>query len=231
MKDLETIEKYQSKIEKEAKVSKEEQKKLELIRKVKDNLSQERIISELNLLEEEKYQIKDLQLLTLKPLLYLINIKDDDPACLTAIQSIKGLTKENSLALNLKIEEEVSELSEREAAELGIKSQLDQLIIACYNILDLITFYTIAGGKEARAWTIKRGAVAPEAGGKVHSDFEEKFIRAEVINWNSLTSIEMRPEWQKLSGTIWTKTKELGQVKTVGRDYVVEDGDIIEFKI
>ena len=231
MKDLETIEKYQSKIEKEAKVSKEEQKKLELIRKVKDNLSQERIISKLNLSEEERYQIEDLQLLTLKPLVYLINIKDDDSVCLTAIQSIKELTKENSLVLNLKIEEEVSELSEREAAELGIKSQLDQLIIACYNILDLITFYTIAGGKEARAWTIKRGAVAPEAGGKVHSDFEEKFIRAEVINWNSLTSIEMRPEWQKLSGAIWTKTKELGQVKTVGKDYVVEDGDIIEFKI
>ena len=88
--------------------------------------------------------------------------------------------------MNLKIEEEISELSEKEKEELILKSQLDQIIIACYNILDLITFYTVAGGKETRAWTIKKGTKCPQAGGKVHSDFEEKFIKAEVVPWQKL---------------------------------------------
>jgi len=99
-------------------------------------------------------------------------------------------------------------------------SQLDQLILECYNILDLITFYTITGGKETRAWTLKRGLTAPDAGGVVHTDFKTKFIRAEVINWENL-----------IAAGGWKEAKETGQIKTVGRDYAVQDGDVIEFKI
>jgi hypothetical protein len=112
------------------------------------------------------------------------------------------------------------DLSESEIRELGLKSQLDQLILACYNILDLITFYTVAGGKETRAWTVKKGSLAPQAGGKVHTDFEEKFIRAEVISWEKLVE----------AGS-WQKARELGWIKTVGKDYQLKDGEVIEFKI
>jgi len=98
--------------------------------------------------------------------------------------------------------------------------KLDKLILACYNVLDLITFYTIKGGKETRAWTIKKGARAPEAGNIVHSDFEKKFIKAEAVNWQSLVE----------SGS-WSKARELGLVKTAGKDYIMQDGDVIEFKV
>ena len=124
-----------------------------------------------------------------------------------------------TLKINLKLEEEISELSEKEKEELGMKSQLDRLILACYNILDLITFYTITGGKETRAWTLKKGSLAPQAGAKVHSDFTE-FIRAEVIPWQKLVE----------AGS-WTKAREKGWLQTVGKDYIIQDGDVIEFKI
>ncbi len=124
------------------------------------------------------------------------------------------------LKINLKTEEEISGLSETEKKELGIKSQLDALILACYNALDLITFFTITGGKETRAWTLKKGLKAPAAGRVVHTDFEEKFIRAEVIPWQKLVE----------AGS-WKNAQQLGWLKTVGRDYLVQDGDVIEFKI
>ncbi len=122
--------------------------------------------------------------------------------------------------ISSKTKEGISELTNSEAKELGLKSQLDQLILACYNILDLITFYTVAGLKETRAWTLKRGGMAPDAGGVVHSDFKEKFIRAEVINWQKLIEVGN-----------WHKARELGWLKIVGHDYIVQDGDVIEFKI
>ena len=122
--------------------------------------------------------------------------------------------------MNLKDELEILELSDSEKKELGLESKLDQLIVDCYDTLDLITFFTIVGLKETRAWTLKNGLTAPEAGGVVHSDFQEKFIRAEVISCQKLVD----------TGN-WKKAKELGQLKTVGKDYIVQDGDIIEFKI
>jgi hypothetical protein len=159
-------------------------------------------------------EMKDLEskekenLLSKKPVIYLYNTSNGE------------LTKNDIVNLNLRMEEEISELSEEEKKELGIKSKLDQLILACYNILDLITFYTITGGKETRAWTLKKGATAPQAGGRVHSDFEENFIRAEVISWQKL-----------VAAGDWQKAREKGWIRTVGKDYVVQDGDVIEFKI
>lgn len=113
--------------------------------------------------------------------------------------------------MNLKDEADMSELSEEEIKELGFKSHLDQLILSCYNILELITFFTIAGGKETKAWTLKKGSNILEAAGKVHTDFKERFIKAEVIPWQKLI--------------------EAGPWKTAGKEYLVQDGDIIEFKI
>ena len=210
MKDLETLEGILSKIEKEAKKKdKKALKKLEILKKVKEEVSRGKKISEINL--EEKEELKEYQFLTQKPIFYLLNTDYKKN------YQIPGL---NYLVVNLKEEEEISELSQVEIKELGMKSQLDQLILSCYNILDLITFYTVAGGKETRAWTLKRGLRAPDAGGVVHTDFKEKFIRAEVIPWQKLVE----------SGS-WLKAREKGLIRTVGKDYLVQDGDIIEFKI
>ena len=212
MKDLETLESLLSKIEKEAKTKdKKAVKKVELLKRTKDWVSQGKLISEINLTDEEKAEIKEYQFLTAKPILYLLNTngKISLPRC--------HLGK---LKINLKEEMEISELSESEKKELGLESQLDQIILACYNVLDLITFFTVAGGKETRAWTLKRGGIAPDAGGVVHSDFKEKFIRAEVISWQKL-----------LEAGSWKEARERGWLKTVGRDYIVQDGDVIEFRI
>lgn len=162
-------------------------------------------------------ELKDMEskekenLLSKKPIIYLIN---------TNGKTQSKEPKVEHLVMNLKDELEMTELSEEEKKELGIKSLLDQLIVSCYNILDLITFYTIKGGKETRAWTLKRGLKAPQAGGVVHSDFEEKFIRAEVINWQKLVQIGS-----------WARAREKGLLQIVGKDYLVQDGDVIEFKI
>jgi len=160
---------------------------------------------------ETELQMKDYQsrekenLLNKKPKILLFNAKSPD---------------DFPLGLDLKTEAEASELSEEEKKELEIKSGLDKLILACYNVLGLVTFYTITGGKEVRAWTLKKGMKAPQAGGKVHSDFEEKFIKAETVNWQELVG----------AGS-WQKAREKGLIQTAGKDYIIQDGDVIEFKV
>lgn len=211
MKDLETLENIFQKLEKEVKSrDKKSIKKFEFFKKIKELVSRGKLISEINLTDEEKIEIKEYQLLTTKPKIYIFNIKKEE----------KVPEISNSLAIDLKLEEEASELSETEAKELKIQFKLDQLILACYNVLDLITFFTVVGGKEVRAWTLKKGSNALEAAGKVHSDFKEKFIKAEVINWQKL-----------VEANSWTEARELGWLKTVGKGYIVQDGDVIEFKI
>lgn len=164
-----------------------------------------------------EFGLKDLEskerenLLSEKPVIYLLNIDG---------KSQYGAPERKHLAMNLKDELEISELSDSEKKELGVKSHLDQLILACYNTLDLITFYTITGGKETRAWTLKKGSKAPDAGNVVHSDFKEKFIKAEIIPWQKL-----------IEAKSWKDARELGWLKIAGHDYTVQDGDVIEFKI
>jgi len=215
MKDLETLENLISKLEKKGdKTSHQnlvEGKKIGILKKIKEEISKGKPISEINLTEEERLEIKEYQFLTQKPIFYILNT-DGKSQCLTP--GVKHL------AMNLKEEEEISELSEEEKKELEVKSKLDQLIKTCYDILDLITFFTVAGGKEVRAWTLKRGKKAREAGGVVHSDFKEKFIKAEVIPWQSLVE----------SGS-WSKSRENGFLQIAGKDYIVQDGDVIEFRI
>lgn len=216
MKDLETLEKHLEKIEKDIKAGdKNTIKELEVLKKIKQSLSEGKMISQLNLSEKEQILIKHLNFLTAKPMIYLINSKGTDDE----LQAIKALPN-NTIPLDLKLELECTELSAEELNELKLKPRIDVLIKTCYKILDLITFYTIKGGEEARAWTAKRGTLAPQAGGIVHTDFEKKFIRAEVINYNEL-----------METASWAEAKKKGLIRTEGKNYLVKDGDIIEFKI
>jgi len=222
MKDLETLENVISKLGEKS--DRQELKKIEILKKVKTGVSQGKSISEIDLKDEEKGELKEFQFLTQKPIFYILNINEKVKFSKPSF---------NYLEMDLKEEKEFSELSNEEQKELDIFSQLDKLVLACYNILDLITFYTVAGGKETRAWTTITGSRAPQAGGVVHSDFETNFIRAEVISWQSLIAASketsLAPKGREAGS--WSRARELGWLKTVGRDYIVQDGDVIEFKI
>ncbi len=209
MKDLEVLEKIILKLGK--KKDKENLEKLEIFQKIKEGVSQGKLISEIELTDKEKLKIKDYQFLTTKPTLFVLNSNSKE-----RLFNIK----QRFLLINLKDEEEMAELSEADKKELGLKSNLDNLIRACYDILNLITFFTVAGGKEIKAWTIKNGSDTSEAGKTVHSDFKEKFIKAEAINWEKLV----------LAGS-WSKAREKGLISVVGKNYIIQDGDVIEFKI
>ncbi len=217
MKDLETIEKHIQKLKKELKAEsdKKSEKELEVLEKITEALDTGKMISETNLTSEQKKVIKHLNLLTIKPTIYLINSHNTDDE-LAALKSLP----ENTLPLDLKLEMEANELSPEELKELDIESRIDVLIKTCYKILNLVTFYTIKGGEETRAWTIREGATAPQAGGIVHTDFEKKFIRAEVINYNEL-----------IKTNSWSEARDKGLIRTEGKNYSVKDGDVIEFKI
>lgn len=166
-----------------------------------------------NELAQKDASKKDVQapLLASKPTLIVGNIKTggDNHDCNFC-----------DLKIDAQLEMELAELSPQELAELQLSSHLPQLITLAYQTLELITFYTIKGGQELRAWSIKIGTLASQAGGQVHSDFEEKFIRAEVIPWDQLVE----------AGS-WLKARELGQLRVEGKEYIVRDGDVIEFKI
>ena len=211
MKDLETLEKAIAGFEKGAR-DKNSLKRLELIKRLKNGLEEGKKIDEINLTEEEISLIKDLQLLTIKPALKLINTPEKEQEGYAEMKNV--------FLADLKLEKEISEIKESEREELQMESSLDRLIVACYNILGLITFYTVAGEKESRAWTLEKGRDILAAAEKVHSDFKEQFKKAEVIGWQKL--IECKS---------WLGAREKGSIQTVGKDYVVKDGDIIQFKI
>jgi ribosome-binding ATPase len=217
--DLDTVTKRMVKLEKEARgQDKDAIKTLEIVKKIKDILDEGKLASDLELLEEETELVRDLQLITSKPFLYVLNTNDFEAT--KESELVKNLgNKYPVVLLDVKIEEELSQMSSEEAAELGIKSNLDDLILKSYEILNLITFLT-TGEDETRAWTIKKNSTAPIAGRAIHSDFEEKFIRADVINWEKL-----------LEAGYWSKARDIGTLRTEGKDYIVQDGDVIEFKI
>ena len=206
MKDLETLKNIVSRLKKKGDL-----KKSEVLENIENQINQGKLISEIDLTEQEKIEIKEYQLLTTKPIIYILNTNNKTSFTNPAFKH---------LVMNFKEEEELLELSEEEKKELELKSQLDRIILACYDVLNLITFFTVAGGKEVRAWTIVKNSKIPEAGGVVHSDFYDKFIKAEVIHWKELVLTDS-----------WQKAKEKGLIKTVGKDYEVKDGDVIEFKI
>ena len=171
----------------------------------------------LNRTEKER-QKAEIPLFAAKPMIIICNIKSGAKNIYPAICGVDPALCH--LKIDFKLELEESEMSEEDLKELELKPSLDELVRLAYKTLDLITFYTIKGGKEVRAVPVKAGSFVPEAGGKVHSDFKEKFIRAEVVDFEKF----------KKAGS-WQKARENGWLRTEGKDYIVKDGDIIEFKI
>lgn len=219
LKDLEMINKRINGLESDAKAGKKEaQKELETLKKVKDFLEKGEILFKQNFTEDEVKIISQYQLLTMKPRLYLLNGKDEE----VKKEVIDEFKKNNwpYLIVDLATELEAAGLTkdERNALELTQEPELDSLIKKAYEILGLITFFT-TGPDETRAWTIKKGDKSPKAGGAIHSDFEANFIRAEVINWKDLLD---------LGG--FAQARERGLIRTEGKEYVVQDGDVIEIK-
>ncbi len=228
--DLAIIEKRIEAIESERKKEKEAEARLSVYKKIREGLEKGILANALGLTNEEKALVKDLNLLTLKEVLYVFNVdeeklseKDYTAERLLAEFGLRDILGDNEcLLISAKLESELAELPEEEARdflkEMGIKeSGLDKLIRASYKRLGLATFFT-TGPKETRAWTILRGMKAPQAAGRVHSDFERGFISARVIYWKDL--IEAGGE---------AKAKERGMIRLEGRDYVVRDGDVCEF--
>jgi len=212
--DLETVNKRAGTLEKEAKFGdKEIIKKWEAVKKVKTALEQGVLAKDCLLEKGEMENLKDLHLLTLKPILYIYNISDKN------MELPEELKKKNHVVLDIKTEEDLMEMSEADKKELGLQSNIDQLIVESYKLLGLVNYFT-TGEDETRAWTIKQNSTAPEAGMAIHTDFKEKFIRAEVINWQELLSVGS-----------YAKAREKGLVRTEGKEYIVKDGDVIEFRI
>lgn len=201
LKDLETLEKYKSK---DAKETVAVNNALEL-------LKQQKVLIEHQWTDDELKLLKNFQLLTLKPRLYLLNGKPGE---------VEVGPLPNCLVLDIQNEHDSEGLSGAERKELGINelSGLDLLIKKSYELLDLQTFLT-TGEDETRAWTIHKGDKALQAAGVIHSDFEQKFVKAEVIFWEDL-----------LRAGSYAKARETGLIRTEGKEYVVKDGDVIEFK-
>jgi len=212
--DLETVEKALPKLEKESRgQDKEAIKKVSLLNKIKGILNQGKLVSQCELEEEEKRLIKDFHFLTAKKILYVYNYESNMPPL------NRELEEKHHVCLDIKMEEELSTMTESDIKEIGIEPKINNLIKEAFRLLNLIVFFT-TGPKETRAWEIKKGSTAPQAGRAIHSDFETKFIRAEVIQWDKL-----------LEAGSWGKARELGLIRTEGKDYIVQDGDVMLFLI
>ena len=202
----------------------------DLLRRILDRLEEEKPVRGMDFTEEEQKYVDGLFLITSKPVIYAANIAeadmgkaDDEIPLAVKVREYAKAEGSETLVICARTEEEISELPPEEAAmfleELGLKeSGLDRLVKASYKLLGLISFLT-AGEPETRAWTIKEGTKAPQAAGKIHTDFEKGFIRAECIDWQLL-----------LECGNYTKAKELGKVRSEGKDYVMKDGDVVLFR-
>lgn len=215
--DLETVSKRKVKTAKEARGNnKEALMELPILEKLEQELQEGRLANAYfaTLTNEAEQKIaRGLQLLTAKPFLYVYNVSDVDAP-------LPGkLAEKPHVKLDIKIEEELIELSTEEAAEMGLVSHLPDLITQAYQLLGLMTYFT-TGDTESRAWTVRVGSTAPQAGAAIHGDFEEKFIRAEIIHWEKL-----------LEAGSYPAARERGWVRLEGKEYIVQDGDVVIFKI
>ena len=225
--DLETVNK---RIERAAKLAKGDKKYLaeeDIFKKIRTHLEDGKPARTLNLNDDEKEIVKDAFLLTMKPILYVANVSESDIGKENDyVKKVKEYAKqENSevVPLCVKIEEELSSLEGDEKQEMleamGLDEPgLDKVIKASYDLLGLMSFLT-AGKKEVRAWTIKKGTKAPQAAGKIHTDFERGFIKAEIVSYDDLVKLGS-----------YQKAKEAGLIRLEGKDYVMQNGDIVEFK-
>jgi len=202
----------------------------DLLKRILDTLTAEKPIRHMTFTEEEQKYVDNLFLITNKPVIYAANIseadmgkEDEDIPLVKKVIDFAKDDKAETLVICAKTEEEISELDPEEQKifldDLGLKeSGLNRLVKASYKLLGLISYLT-SGEPETRAWTIVNGTKAPQAAGKIHSDFEKGFIRAEVVDWQILLEC----------GNI-TKAKELGKVRSEGKDYVMKDGDVVLFR-
>ena len=229
--DLEVIEKRMAKGIKGAANNKTLAKEVELLKKLKDLLESGKSARSYEPVDEEEAAMLDsMTLLTSKPVIYAANVSEDDLADdgannphVAAVRKIAAEEGSGVFVVCAQIEQELADLDEEEKkeylAELGVeKSGLDKLITASYDLLGLMSFLT-AGPKESRAWTIVKGTKAPQAAGKIHSDFERGFIRAEIVSYDNLVACGS-----------FNAAKEKGLVRSEGKDYVIQDGDVVLFR-
>ncbi len=229
--DLEILERRIAKVTKTARMDKAAGKELAMLERVKERLENDRLAIGFETEDEDEEEFfKNLNLLTAKPVIYAANVGEEDLANDGAdnagVQAVRGYAKETGsevFALCAQIEEEISELDDEERQmfldDLGLKeSGLEKLIKASYHLLGLMSFLT-SGEDETRAWTIKQGTKAPQAAGKIHTDFERGFIKAEVVNYKDLLE----------QGSLGA-AREKGLVRMEGKEYVVQDGDVILFR-
>lgn len=202
-------------------------KEAEFLERIYNELESGKPIRMMSFTEEEQEYVNSLFLLTTKPVIYCANISEDEIGIENDyVKTVKEYVKsENAevIVLSARIEEELAGLDNDErtmfAEELGItESGLDKLVSACYKLLGLISYLT-AGEKETRAWTIEKGTKAPQAAGKIHSDFEKGFIRAEIVDYKTLLELGS-----------YNNAKEKGKVRSEGKEYVIQDGDVVLFR-
>lgn len=228
--DLESVEKKKTKVAKLAQAGiKEAKAELPVLNKVFDTLQEGIPARTLDLSEDDLAVIRELNLITLKPVLYVLNISEDDIADPMKNEYVKKASEEAEkegakwIPISAEIEEEVSELDPEEAkmflADLGEDEPgVNHLIRAAYSMLGLINFFTV-GPDECRAWTVRAGTKAPKAAGKIHSDIERGFIRAEIVSYNDLM-------WY---GS-YANVREKGLLRVEGKDYIIQDGDVAYFR-
>ena len=228
--DMETVAKRYDRTEKLARQKdKEAVQEFNVMKKLKDALENELPARTVEFSEEEQKIANQLHLLTAKPILYVANVGEDEIADADNneyVKKVREFAKNDNaevIVVSAKIEEEIAQLDQDEKEmfleELGIEqSGLDQLIKASYDLLGLATYFT-AGEQEVRAWTFKKGMKAPQAAGIIHTDFERGFIRAETVSYEDLMD----------AGSM-VQARENGKVRLEGKDYLVQDGDVIHFR-
>ena len=227
--DLELLDRRIQKTQKNLKGDKSLQKELDILNKAHAFLETGKSARAMELDDDEREFVKSLDLLSFKPVIYAANVSEDEAAgaedndMVKQVREFAATEGSDVIVICARLEEEISQLDDEEKAmfleELGIKeSGLDKLVKASYRLLNLISFLT-AGEQECRAWTIINGTKAPQAAGKIHSDFEKGFIRAETIAYDKLMECD---------GSLAT-AREKGLIRSEGKDYVVKDGDVMNF--
>ncbi|NBD31617.1 MAG: redox-regulated ATPase YchF [Cyanobacteria bacterium] len=225
--DLAQIERRIARTRKEAKKNKDAQVELELLEKLAAAINEGKTVRQVELTEDEEAIVKPLGLLTKKPIIYATNVSEDDLATgnqwVDQVRELAQQEKASVVVISAQVESELIELSEEEKVDflesLGVQEGgLQSLIRATYDLLGLRTYLT-TGETETRAWTIRAGMKAPQAAGVIHSDFERGFIRAETISYEKLAELKSL-----------AAAKEKGLVRSEGKDYVVQEGDVIEFR-
>ena len=229
LSDAEVIDRRIMRTQKQLKSDKKLAVELEILEKIKVVLDAGLSARTMELTDDEEQFVRSLNLLTFKPIIYCANVSEDDVIAgedndyVKEVKAFAASENADVVVICGKIEQEIAELEDddRDAflAELGLsESGLDKLIRACYHLLDLISFLT-AGPQEVRAWTIKKGTKAPQAAGKIHTDIERGFIRAEIIAFDDLNTLKSM-----------SAAKDAGKVRLEGKEYIVKDGDVAHFR-